>query len=161
MNVGQLMTHNVRACRPEDTLDTAAQIMWDNDCGCVPVVDAHRQVVGMLTDRDICMAAYTQGGALRALLVSSAMSKKVHSCKPEDPLAAAEELMRTRRIRRLPVTDAEGHLVGVISLNDIAREAQGERTRAKKEVTSGEVGLTLATICSPRLPRAAATTAAA
>ncbi len=161
MNVGQLMTQNIRACRLEDTLDIAAQIMWDNDCGCVPVIDAHRRVVGMLTDRDICMAAYTQGGSLRMLRVSSAMSKKVYSCKPEDTLAAAEELMRANLIRRLPVTDAEGHLVGIISLNDIAREAQSERTRAKKEITIDEVGLTLAAICSPRLPRAVATAAAA
>ena len=161
MNVGQLMAQNIRACRLEDTLDTAAQIMWDNDCCCVPVIDAHRRVVGMLTDRDICMAAYTQGGPLRALRVSSAMSKKVYACRPEDTLAAAEELMRAKLIRRLPVTDAEGHLVGIISLNDIAREAQSEHTRAKKDVTSDEVGLTLAAICSPRLPRAVATAAAA
>ena len=160
MNVGQLMTHNVRACRPEDTLDTAAKIMWDNDCGCVPVLDAHRQIIGMLTDRDICMAAYTQGGALRSLRVSSAMSRKVHSCKAEDSLAAAEEFMRTNLIRRLPVTDAEGHLVGIISLNDLAREAEHERTQAKKEVTGDEVGLTLAAICTPRLPRAVAAAAA-
>ena len=161
MNVGQLMKQNVRACHPNDTLNIAAQIMWDNDCGCVPVVEANRRLVGMLTDRDICMAAYTQGGALRMLRVSSAMSKKVYSCKPEDTLAAAEDVMRAKLIRRVPVTDAEGHLVGIISLNDIAREAQSEGTRAKKEVTSDEVGLTLAAICSPRLPRAVATAAAA
>ncbi len=161
MNVGQLMKHNVRACTPEDTLDAAARIMWDNDCGCVPVLDAQRRVIGMLTDRDICMAAYTQGGPLRALRVSSAMSKKVYFCKPEDTLAAAEELMRTKLIHRLPVTDADGHLVGIISLNDFAREAEHERTQAKKEVTADEVGLTLAAICTPRLSREVATAAAA
>jgi CBS domain-containing protein len=161
MNVGQLMTQNVRACHPDDTLNTAAQIMWDNDCGCVPVVDADRRVVGMLTDRDICMAAYTQGGSLRMLRVSSAMSEKVYSCKPEDTLAAAEELMREKMIRRLPVTDAQGHLVGIISLNDVAREAEGERARPRKDVTADEVGLTLAAICRPRLPSVIPTAAAA
>ncbi len=159
MNVGQLMTQDVRACRPEDTLDTAAQIMWDNDCGCVPVVDANRRVVGMLTDRDICMAAYTQGGPLRALLASSAMAKKVFSCKPEDTLEAAEEIMRANQIRRLPVVDAEGRLLGIISLNDIAREAERERTRRRKEVTTDEIGLTLAAICKPHSERAVAAAA--
>ena len=154
MNVGQLMTQNVRACRPEDNLSTAAQIMWDNDCGCVPVVDANRRLVGMLTDRDICMAAYTRGGRLRDLQVSGAMSKQALTCKPEDTLGAAEEIMRTNQVRRLPVVDAEGHLFGIISLNDMAREAERERTRKQKEVTTDEIGLTLAAICKPRSERA-------
>ncbi len=150
MKVGQLMTRNVRACHADDPLNTAAQIMWENDCGCVPVVDAERRVVGMLTDRDVCMAAYTQGGALRALLVSSAMSKNVHSCKPEDALSAAEELLQEKQIRRLPVVDADSRLVGIISLNDIAREAERERSKRKKEVTANEIGLALAAICKAR-----------
>jgi CBS domain-containing protein len=161
MNIGQLMTHNVRACSSEDTLDTVAQIMWDNDCGCVPVVDAQRRVVGIITDRDVCMAAYTQGASLRALRVSGAMSKEVFSCKPEDTLAAAEELMRAKQIRRLPVADADGLLVGIVSLNDIAREAEHERSQAKREVTTDEVGLTLAAICSPRSQRAVVSAEAA
>jgi len=158
MNVGQLMTQNVRTCHSEDTLHTAAQIMWDNDCGCVPVTDADRRVVGMLTDRDICMAAYTQGGPLRALKVSSAMSKKLHACKPEDSLATAEEILRANQIRRLPVVDHEGRLVGIVSLNDLAREAEGERTRGAKmrEVTVEEIGATLAAICTPRARAVAA-----
>lgn len=152
MKVGQLMTHNVRACSSEDTLNTAAGIMWDNDCGCVPVVDAERRVVGMLTDRDVCMAAYTQGGSLRNLRVSGAMAKEVCSCKPDDTLAAAEELMRSKQIRRLPVTDPTGHLVGIVSLNDIACEAEHERAQTKREVTTDEVGVTLAAVCRPRFP---------
>jgi CBS domain-containing protein len=134
--------------------------MWDNDCGCVPVVDQKRRVVGIITDRDVCMAAYTQGGPLRALRVSSAMSKQVYSCKPEDTLTAAEESMRAKQIRRLPVTDADGLLVGIVSLNDIAREAQHERSQAKREITTDEVGVTLAAVCSPRSHRAVAARAA-
>jgi CBS domain-containing protein len=159
MNAGQLMTQNVRACHPEETLNTAAQIMWDSDCGCVPVIDAEQRVVGMLTDRDMAMAAYTQGAPLRAVRVSSAMAKKVYTCKAEDSLASAEELMRAKQIRRLPVVDVDGHLDGIISLNDIAREAERERTRAKKEVTTDEIGIVLAAICSPRASRAVAAAA--
>lgn len=153
MNVGQLMTHTVRACSSEDTLNTAAEIMWNSDCGCVPVVDGERRVVGMITDRDVCMAAYTQGGPLRSLRVDSAMAKEIYSCKPDDTLAAAEELMRSKRIRRLPVTDAGGHLVGIVSLNDIACEAEHEHAQAKPEVTTDEVGVTLAAVCRPRSSR--------
>ena len=154
MNVAELMTQNVRASQPADTLNSAAQTMWENDCGCVPVVDGDRRVVGMLTDRDICMAAYTQGGPLRALTVSSAMSKEVFTCKADETIAAAEQTMRAHHVRRLPVVDAQGHLAGIISLNDIAREAEREQSRAKKQVTSSEAGLTLAAICTPRPPRA-------
>ncbi len=151
MNVGELMTQDVKACCPEDTLETAARVMWENDCGCVPVVDANRRVVGMLTDRDICMAAYTKGGPLRALQVSSAMSAEVCTCTAEDTLETAEEMLRTRQVRRLPVVDADGRLAGIISLNDIAREAGRERRQRgkKKAVTSDTVAGTLAAICSP------------
>ena len=62
MNVEQLMTTDLRTCSPEDTLDCAARIMWEKDCGVVPIVDGADRVVGMITDRDICIASYTQIG---------------------------------------------------------------------------------------------------
>ncbi len=158
MNVGELMTRGVRSCHADDTLNSAAQIMWENDCGCVPVVDEEHRVVGILTDRDVCMAAYTQGGPLGALHVGSAMSKEVFSCTTADTLAAAEEAMRTHRVRRLPVVDGRGHLVGIISLNDIARAA-ARRRRARNDVTPNEIGLTLAAICAPHPQPSAAATA--
>jgi CBS domain-containing protein len=112
----------LKFCATHNTLNTAAQNMWDNDIGCVPVVDKDRRVVGMLTDRDVCMAAYIQGAPLTGLLVTSAMSKQVFSCAPDDDIAAAEKLMREKQVRRLAVIDAQGRLAGIISLNDIARE---------------------------------------
>ena len=147
MNVGQLMTHGVKTCRPQDSLNTAAKLMWDNNCGSIGVV-GDAGVVGMLTDRDICMAAYTQGRPLSEVQVSSAMSKTLFSCGPEDSLARAEEIMQTNRIRRLPVIDADNHLVGILSLDDIAREAMRERKGKKRvEITAEEVCDTFATIC--------------
>ena len=147
MNVGQVMTHKVQACRPQDSLNIPAKLMWDNNCGSVAVVGDGR-VVGMLTDRDICMAVYTQGQRLNDIEVSSAMSKKLFSCRPEDTLATAEKIMRADRIRRLPIIDGDGHLVGILSLDDIAREAgrpgEGER---RAEITADEVCDTLSAIC--------------
>ena len=75
MTVGDLMTTDVKACGSHDGLDVPARLMWANDCGCVPVVDESGHVVGMLTDRDICMAALTQGGPLTQLRVSNSMAK--------------------------------------------------------------------------------------
>jgi len=151
MDVTQLMVREVQTCRPEDTLNTAARIMWEYDCGCVPVVDASTRIVGMLTDRDICMAAYTQGRALDGISVAQVMSKDVHTCKAEDPIAFAEGIMRAHKVRRLPVADADGHLLGILSLSDIARQAAQERTRkTKKAVSAAEVADILGAICEPR-----------
>jgi len=157
MNVGQLMTHGVKTCRPQDSLNTAAKLMWDNNCGSVGVV-AEGKVVGMLTDRDICMAAYTQGHLLSEMQISGAMSKKLFSCRPEDSLAKAEEIMRTNRIRRLPVIDADSHLVGILSLDDIAREAMRERKdKQRVEITAEEVCDTFAAVCGDSGQSVAAT----
>lgn len=150
MNVDELMAKEVKTCGPRATLNVAAQIMWETDCGCVPVVGDGAQVVGMVTDRDICMAAYTRGAPLWDITVESAMSKQVHACHPGDTLTKAEEIMRRYQVRRLPVVDQGGHLVGLLSLADIAREAERERRQKKKNVTAAEVLDDLATICEPR-----------
>jgi len=151
MKIAQVMTRSVKTCRPSDSLNTAAQLMWEADCGSVPVVNDEGVVVGFLTDRDICMAAYTQGGALHALRVESAMARKVISCRPEDPVSAVETLMRENQVRRLSVVDAYGKLVGIISLNDIAVEAERERSGGgKAEISDDEIGQTLGMICQHR-----------
>jgi CBS domain-containing protein len=123
MKVEQIMNRSVKVCRPQDSLNKAAQIMWDEPCGAVPVVDDQCKPVGFLTDRDICMAAYTQGKPLEELRVETAMARKVVSCVAEDDLGSAAGLMRQNRTRRLPVIDQDGALVGLLSLDDLACEA--------------------------------------
>ena len=154
MNVEQLMTKNVRTCRPEENLNEAARVMWETDVGCVPVVasDGTGHVMGIITDRDICMSAYTQGKALHEISISTAMSRNVVACQPDDTIARAEERMREHRVRRLPVLDDGGQLLGVISLTDLAREAAQERRKKTKKVSDADVGKTLSAICEPRLP---------
>jgi CBS domain-containing protein len=130
MKVTELMTTEVKTCRQSDSLNRAAQLMWENDCGAIPVVDSELTVIGMLTDRDICMAAYTQGVPLTGASVGSAMSGNVRVCAASDNITSAAELMREHQIRRLPVVDKAQKLVGILSMSDIAREA--ERLRASK-----------------------------
>jgi CBS domain-containing protein len=150
MLIQDLMTRHPVICRPDDSLNQAAQLMWDFDCGCVPIVDERGRLVGMLTDRDICVAAYTQGKRIQDIAASAAMANEVYSCLPDDTIAEAEEIMRAHRVRRLPVIDLDGRLIGLISLNDIAREAVREQTRRSKDATPERVGTTLAAICQPR-----------
>ena len=123
MKVEQIMNRDVKTCRPQDSLNKAAQLMWQEPCGAVPVVDDQRRPIGFLTDRDICMAAYTQGRPLPEIRVETAMAHKVVSCTAEDDLGSAAQLMRQHRTRRLPVIDQEGTLVGLLSLDDLACEA--------------------------------------
>jgi CBS domain-containing protein len=152
MKVEQVMQCDVKTCRADDTLNTAAQLMWNHDCGCVPVVDGDGHVVGMLTDRDICMAAYTRGMPLDGVQVQDAMSRRVSACQPQDALADAERMMRDNQVHRLPVIDAGGHIVGIVSLNDLAQEAGRETMTKKRAITFGEVGETLAAVRRPRSP---------
>jgi len=149
VKVEELMTREVATCRSDDMLNRAAELMWNRDCGCVPVVDEEKHVVGMITDRDICMAAYTRGSRLADLRVADAMARQVESCWNTDDIGTAEEMMRTRRVRRLPVLASDRRLAGVLSLNDIAREAARERRLQLGDVTLDEVAGTLAGVCQP------------
>jgi CBS domain-containing protein len=151
MRVEQLMTKQVKTCKPDDTLDHAAQLMWDHDCGCLPVCTGNgiNRVTGVITDRDICMSALFQGKPLRNLRVSDAMAKQVRVCRSNDALADVERMMREAKIRRLPVVDEQDALIGMITLADLAREAEREQTRPAPEITGNEIGVTLASICQP------------
>ncbi len=155
MKVGDIMSRNVRTCSAHATLHDAARIMWESDCGCVPVVGDDGRLAGMITDRDICMAGYIQGVGLSASLVTTAMSRQIFSCRPQDDLAVAEKTMREKQVHRLPVVDERAQLVGILSLNDIVREAERERlTLGTGHVTDAEIERLLAAVSEPRGPAA-------
>lgn len=152
MKIEQLMMRSVKVCRATDTLNTAAQLMWENDCGCVPVIgaDGDGGVVGIVTDRDVAMAAYTQGKNLFEIPVAVAMAHQVVTCRIGDDVKQVENLMREKQIRRIPVVDAYNRVQGIISIHDLALEAQRERGATHKEITRSEVADTLARISHPR-----------
>jgi CBS domain-containing protein len=147
MNVQDLMTHPAVTCHVNDDLQDAAQKMWDHDCGVLPVVNDEGKITGMITDRDICMAALTQGRPLHELLVNLAMAMHVIAVRPEQTVDEVEQLMTRHQIRRLPVVDAANRPLGVISLNDLAIEAVRADTRMKHGVS--KVAHTLAAVCQP------------
>lgn len=153
MKVDQIMSRPVVTCAVSDTANRAAQLMWDSDIGCVVVLDEAEHVVGIITDRDICMAAYTRGAALAQIPVRDVMTKSVAVVRPEDRLGMAEALMRSKKVRRLPVVDLKEKVVGLLSLNDVVREAQQQRGRRTPDVAGDEVVSTLGAICEPRRPQ--------
>lgn len=151
MQVADLMTHPAVTCHVNDTLHIAAKLMWDHGCGAIAVVRDEGQLAGMLTDRDVCMAAYTQGREPEAILVNGVITTHAISVRPDQDLAEAEALMAKHAVRRLPVVDDDGKPVGVISIDDLAVES----VRPDTPMADGPARLarTLAAIVDPRARR--------
>ncbi len=145
MKIWELMTKDVVTCRAIDTLQDAARQMQDRDLGALPVIDEHGRVAGIITDRDICMAACTRGEPLAAIAVSSAMSAPVATCSPDDDLTAVEAEMSERQLHRLPVVDGDARLVGIVTLNDFARAM-----RLCTEISPLGIASTVAAVAAPR-----------
>jgi CBS domain-containing protein len=120
MRVQDLMSHPAVTCHVNDTASTAAHLMWEHDCGMIAVVRDDGQLAGVVTDRDLCMAAFTQGRPLDEFLVNSAMAQHVVTATPDLKIIEAEQRMAEHRVRRLPVIDGDGKPIGVIAVNDIA-----------------------------------------
>ncbi len=118
MNVEAVMTRDPKSCTTTDTLHKAANLMWETDCGVIPVVDETGRLRGVVTDRDVCMAAYTQGRAPHEIGVESVMSKMLFTLAPTDSIHTAAQLFKERRVRRAPVVNGIGALVGMLSIAD-------------------------------------------
>ncbi len=152
MKVKEIMTPNARACTPTDTLAAAARFMWDDDCGILPVVTDGGKVIGLITDRDICMAAAMNSRNLSNTAVEDVISGKVYAASPDDDVRKALETMRERKIRRLPVVAADGTLDGILSMNDVVLRAQEAGDKKDPDVAYADVVNTYKAICAHPLP---------
>ncbi|MEP6860357.1 MAG: CBS domain-containing protein [Deltaproteobacteria bacterium] len=147
MRARDLMTSPAVTCHPNHSLATAAQRMAEHDCGSLAVIDDSGRLAGTITDRDICMAAYTRGAALAELPVQVAMRPGVIAAGPDETLKVIEELMAENQLRRIPIIDDAGRPIGIVSLNDLAIESIAPDTRMKHG--PAKVAYTLAAICRP------------
>jgi CBS domain-containing protein len=159
MKVQDVMTETVTTCRPETNLAEAAALMWQIDCGTLPVVADGGKVVGIITDRDIAIAAGTRNLAPSQIPVGDVMSKTVYDCAPEDNIHSALKTMRKDRIRRLPAVDEEGRLRGILSMNDVVLHAEKLDGRKTIDLSYDDAVNTLKAICEHRHPKAKQTTA--
>lgn len=142
--VAELMSAEVITCTPEMDLGRVGWLMWEGDCGALPVVREGR-VIGMITDRDLGLAAAMKPRACSEILVAEAMSTSdVAFVRPTTTLDEALGLMARRRVRRLPVLDAEDRLVGLLSLTDALRKSDS--------AASHRILATLRAIAEPRHP---------
>jgi CBS domain-containing protein len=147
MKVQDVMTDEVQSCAPETNLATVAMQMWRGDFGAMPVV-AGRKVVGMLTDRDICMAAATKHRDPANIRVKEVISGQVYGCSCDTDIHEALKIMQQKQVRRLPIISAEdGRLQGILSMNDVALKTQAGR---EVELSAEDVEQTLRAICTHR-----------
>jgi CBS domain-containing protein len=138
MKVHDMMTKDVRTCRSDTSLAEAVRLMWEKDCGVLPVVTADGKVSGMITDRDICVAIATRGQTADRIAVSAVIGANVCGCAPDDEAVDALKTMKTQRVRRLPVVDAKGRLKGILSINDVVMHAG---TALSAEIVSAMTGI--------------------
>lgn len=159
MRVDERMTKNVRCCNTGDSLAEAARLLWEHDCGCAPVVDDEGQLLGIVTDRDICMAAYTTGRGLHELHVADIMARNLATARPQESLHQAELIMRARGVRRLPVVDERHRVVGMLSCNDLCRWVDDGGSNGSQHHDAVHLVGTLATVGRPRVAAKADTDA--
>ena len=153
MIVKEVMSHEVTTCRPDSTLESAAILMWDGDCGTVAIVDDERMVIGIITDRDICMAVALQHKPASEIQVQEIMSRHLFTCQPENDIMSALKIMSFQKVRRLPVTNDSGQVEGIISIEDlITRAERGRRGIQTPELSYDDTMTTLKAICRPHKP---------
>ena len=148
MKVKEVMTPNVKAIWLTESLADAAELMWENDCGVLPIIKDGRKVIGVITDRDICMAVAMRDRNPSSVSVEEVMSGQVYSVNPNDDIDLALEAMKEHRIRRLPVVSDEGELEGILSMYDGV-------LKAGESIDDDDVVKTYQAICSHPAPAAA------
>lgn len=120
MKVNEVMVTEVASCSPQTSLQDIAMLMWNNDCGAIPLVDADEHPMGIITDRDISMGAALQHKPLWEIRGEEISNhRELYCCGPEDSIQKALQLMEAREVRRLPVVNQYNQLCGMVSLGDI------------------------------------------
>src|SRR5690349_15367376 len=147
MRVRDFMTKSVVFCRPDTNLAAAAALMWDKNCGTLPVVGDGEKVTGMITDRDICVALGTRNKLASELRVRDVTSGHTQACHPDDEIHSALKTMREGQVRRLPVVNHAGTLEGILCLDEVVLLAQHWDGAKRPGVSYEDVVNTLRAIC--------------
>jgi CBS domain-containing protein len=160
MKVHDVMTAHVQCCSPSTDLAAAAVMMFEGDCGALPVLHEHK-VMGIITDRDIAIALGTRGKRPSEIPVGEVMSTTMYACAPDDDIHTALKTLRREKVRRLPVIDSHGELQGILSVNDVVLHAEHAHGQKAPDLTYDDVVSTFKAICEHRHPRAGAEALAA
>lgn len=149
MKIEELMKAEVQTCHPNTDLATVAMLMWNYDCGAIPVVDDTGVPVGIITDRDIAMGSAFDSKPLREIQTQQVTNhRKLTTCNIDDDVQTAMSIMKKEQIHRLPVVNTDGFLQGIVSMDDLILKAQPKEMKSKT-VSFDQVMSTLKSICAP------------
>jgi CBS domain-containing protein len=141
MLVNEIMKKPPATCTTNDTVTEAARVMHEHKCGFVPVVDSRGAVVGVVTDRDVCLIVGDKNRAMTHISVQDAMSHPVFSCYADENIRTTLATMAKRQVRRLPVLDKHGHLQGVLSIDDVIQAPHRRGSPTADDIVSALRGI--------------------
>lgn len=148
MKVSNVMTKQVATCGPETRLTEAAALMWDNDCGILPVLSQSGELQGVVTDRDICIALGTRNIRPSDFSVHDLVREHPLVCRPSDDIQVALRTMREGKVRRLPVVNEQARVEGILSMDDVVLHTENGHGAKPSPISCREVVSTLKAIYS-------------
>lgn len=152
MKVKDIMVRTPAYCASDTNLGAAVEILWNRNCGILPIVNEQEKVVGVVTDRDLCIALGTRNQLPAEITVSQVASGKVFACKPDDDIRTALATMAQAKVRRLPVIHVDGKLLGILSMDDVVLHAGAGLGGKTPELSYDAVVDTLKKLYGPQLP---------
>ena len=135
-----VMTFNVACVHPTDSAEYAARLMRDCDCGALPVVDREGRLMGMITDRDLAVRLVARGANIRDARVHDCMTDDAFACQETSSIDDCMREMSRHQVRRMPIVDRAGHVVGIVSQGDLARHAEHHRGSGERRAVADVLG---------------------
>jgi CBS domain-containing protein len=152
MKVKEIMTQSAVCCGQDTNVGAAVELMWVRNCGMLPGVGSDRKLIGIVTDRDLCIAMGTRNRRAGELTVGEIATRNVFSCKPDDEIHEALQTMANHRVRRLPVVNKEAIPQGILSMDDIITHGDLNKLQGCCELSSEEIIRSLKKLYGQKLP---------
>lgn len=148
MIIRDLMVKEVVSCSPDTNLDAAGRMMWDHNCGAIPILDDEDHPIGLVTDRDIAMSAVLNHKPLWDITTRDVIgNREMYTCNTDDDIHSALSIMQTHKVRRLPVVNGDGRLEGILSIDDIVTCSEQKTRKTSPALTLEEAMSTLKAVC--------------
>lgn len=153
MRVKDVMARKVVCCTADANVGIAVELMWEYDCGMLPVVGSENKLTGIVTDRDICIAMGTRNRLPGNLTVGEVATRPVFTCAADDEIHEAMSTMAERQVRRLPVVNRDGVPVAVLSMDDIITHGDLNKWQGLCELSAEEIIRSLKQLYRRERPR--------
>jgi CBS domain-containing protein len=139
MKVRDVMTRSAVCCTSNTNFGAAVELLWSHDCGMLPVTNNDNQLVGVVTDRDICIAMGTRNRLPGDLTIGEVAVTNVFKCRPDDEIHEALATMAEKHVRRLPVVDETGTPLGILSMDDVITHGDLNKWEGCCELSAEEI----------------------